>query len=101
MVLAQQNFGLNRTKTVTFREDVKIASEILPAGEYRVTHVMEGEKHIMLFKRGKDQFRVNCTMVELERKSPDTHFIYYNGPEGKLLTGMVFQGDNFRHEFAR
>jgi hypothetical protein len=99
LLLAEQNFGLNRTRMVTFRDNVTIGAEALPAGDYKVTHVMNGDKHIMVFKQGAKEYRIGCTMTPLERKSPETYFVYEQRGEAKVLTGMVFKGDNLRHQF--
>jgi hypothetical protein len=99
LLLAEQNFGLNRTRMVTFRENVTIGAQALPAGDYKVTHVMDGDKHIMVFKQGGNEFRISCTMTPLPRKSPQTYFVYEQRGDAKVLTGMVFKGDNLRHQF--
>jgi hypothetical protein len=98
---AEQGFGVNRTRTITFREQVSIASQVLPAGEYKVQHVMQGENHVLLFKRAGNEFRVNCTMTTLPQKSRDTRLVFSDGPDGKVLIGLVFKGDDFQHEFAQ
>ncbi len=99
LLLAEPNFGLNRSRMITFSDSVTIGSQALPAGDYKVTHVMDGDKHIMVFKKGQREFRIGCSMAPLERESPNTRFIYEQRGNTKVLTGMVFKGDNFRHEF--
>jgi hypothetical protein len=97
----QGSFGVNRTRPITFREQVRIASQVLPAGEYRVQHVMQGENHVLLFKRAGNEFRVNCTMTTLPQKSRDTRLVFNDGPDGRVLIGLVFKGDDFQHDFAQ
>jgi hypothetical protein len=101
LLLAEQNFGLNRTKSITFRENVTIASQVLPAGDYKVTHLMEGDNHIMLFKTARKQFRIGCSIVPLPSKSRDTQLLYEQQGEARVLTGMTFKGDSFQHRFEQ
>ena len=70
VVLAKDNqLGVNRTKTVKFAQEALVGGQVLPAGTYRVTHVMEGADHIMVFKGDTTQTRVKCNMVPLPEKS--------------------------------
>jgi hypothetical protein len=51
LLAAEQNkFGVANTQTVSFDEPIRIGNVLLPTGEYQVTHTMEGENHIMVFK---------------------------------------------------
>ena len=101
LLVAQQNFGVNRTKKLTLRDQVRIGSQILPPGQYQVKHVMNGENHLMLFKNDRQEFRVNCTMSALPQKARDTRLLFSERPDGRVLTGLIFEGDTFQHEFAQ
>jgi len=47
---AERNkFGVSDTQNVTFQEPIKIGDVVLPKGEYKVQHTMEGENHITVF----------------------------------------------------
>jgi hypothetical protein len=101
LLLAQQNFGVNRTKKLTLHDQVRIGSQVLPPGQYKIKHVMDGENHLMLFKNDRQEFRVNCTMSTLPQKAHDTRLMFSEGPSGRVLTGLIFEGDTFQHEFAQ
>ena len=91
-----------RTQELTLDNPVRAADQLLPAGDYRVTHEMEGERHIMVFAlqgKEKKQFRVVCTMEPLlEKASADEQYARReNG--GRVLTTLIFKGDTVRHVF--
>ena len=100
VVLAKDNqLGVNRTKTVKFAQEALVGGQVLPAGTYRVTHVMEGADHIMVFKSDTVETRVKCNMVPLPEKSHQTYYEFRTNEQGaRVLQAMVFSGDNFRHE---
>src|SRR5690349_3472979 len=83
----QGNFGVNRTKQVTLSEQALVGDQVLPAGQYRVTHVMENTDHIMVFKKGAKEFRVKCSMKPLEAKANRTQFFYMDESGQKVLHG--------------
>ncbi|HEU5335123.1 MAG TPA: hypothetical protein VFU27_04125 [Terriglobales bacterium] len=102
MVWAQQPAGFKGTRTVDLSEQAKIGSQVLAKGEYRVTHEMEGSEHIMIFKKGKDQFRFKCNLEPLQAKANATQFWYATDASGsKVLEALVFRGDTVRHVFAQ
>jgi hypothetical protein len=87
---------------VKFTSDVRVGTQVLPAGDYRVQHVMEGSNHILVFKQqnnGSQTFRLGCTMQQLNAKATQTeqHF-RYDGNE-KVLVALVFRGDTYQHTF--
>jgi len=93
--------GIGKTHTVTLHEQARVGNRVLPAGDYHVQHVMEGEKHIMVFTGSKGQkSRVECTMVKLERKAEFDSMEYTTAPNGeRILTAITFRGETFQHEF--
>jgi len=97
----QNNFGVNRTKQVTFSEQALVGDQVLPAGQYRVTHVMQNSEHIMVFKKGTKEFRIKCDMKPLEAKANRTQFFYMDESGKKVLKSLVFEGDSFEHVFVR
>jgi len=97
----QGNFKLNRTMQVNLSEQALVGDQVMPAGQYRVTHVMQNSDHIMVFTKGTKEFRVKCTMKPLEAKAGQTQMVYSNENGQKVLLYMVFAGDTFQHVFAR
>ena len=98
MMWAQQAAGFKATRTVMLSEQAKVGTHVLAAGEYRVTHTMEGAEHIMVFKKGKQEYRVKCNMEPLQAKANNTQFFYNNDASGqRVLQAMIFQGDTVRH----
>ena len=98
MIWAQQAAGFKGTRTVTLSEQARVGTELLPAGEYKLTHTMEGAEHIMVFKKGKQEYRVKCNMEPLQAKANNTQFFYNNDASGqRVLQAMIFQGDTVRH----
>ena len=93
--------GVGKTYKVTLHQQARVANLQLPAGDYRIQHVMEGEKHIMVFTDAKGQkSRVECTMVKLDRKSDVDSVEYKTAPNGeRILTAMTFRGETFEHKF--
>ena len=99
---AQQPAGFKGTRTVDLTDKAKVGTQVLAAGQYRVTHEMEGSEHIMIFKKGKEQFRIKCNLEPLQAKANATQFWYATDAGGeKVLEALVFRGDTVRHVFAQ
>ena len=100
-VAADSNFGVGKVRTVTFNSSTKVAGTVLPAGEYKVLHLMEGDNHIMVFKtmNNKEKARVKCTMLKLDKKADQTFSELKTVDNQSVLTGLVFAGDTYRHSF--
>ena len=102
MLCAQQAAGFKANRMVLLSEQAKVGAQVLPAGEYKVTHVMEGSEHIMVFKQGKQEYRVKCNMEPLNAKAESTQFWYENDASGqRVLQSMQFKGDTVRHVIAQ
>ncbi len=102
MLWAQQPAGFKGTRTITLSEQAKVGTQVRAAGEYRVTHVMEGAEHIMVFKQGKQEYRVKCNLVPLSAKADNTQVWYEPDANGaRMLQAIVFRGDTVRHEMAQ
>ncbi|MFB3814351.1 MAG: hypothetical protein ACE14L_09570 [Terriglobales bacterium] len=89
-------------KEIMFSADTKIGDVLIPAGNYKVTHVEEAGKHIMIFKAGSKapEYRVNCTLEPLTEKVTRTEQHYRIAEGGvHLLSALIFAGDNVRHVF--
>jgi hypothetical protein len=102
MLWAEQPAGFKGTRTVVLTEKAKVGTQVLPAGEYRVTHAMEGAEHIMVFKQGKQEYRVKCNMEPLSVKaSADQVWFDKDASGNRVLQSMVFRGDTVRHVIAQ
>ena len=102
-VAADNNLGIKEENRVKFDNPVRIGSANLPAGEYVVRHTMQGEEHVMVFRRqiGNDEFKVKCTLVPLAQKAPQTQTIYEIAGNDRIVQEMVFRGDKAKHVFEK
>lgn len=96
---ADPGFGIGKTRNITFSSATKVGDMVLPAGEYKVQHLLEGETHLLVFKTtdNKEKVRVKCTMQKLDKKSPNTLSEMKTIDNQNVLTGLVFSGDTYRH----
>ncbi len=104
MAMAALNqFGVADVQKVTFSDSMKIGEIVLPKGDYKVVHAMEGENHIMLFtQQGVSkpaQARVKCQLVKLTSKAERTQLLYTQEGANKLLQEITFRGDTAKHVF--
>lgn len=99
---ADKNMGIRDTYNVTFDVATRVGTAVLPAGNYVIHHVMEGQDHIMVFKASsaKKEVRVKCTLVPLAQKAERTEIVYVqdSGNE-RVLQEFVFRGDTAKHVF--
>ncbi len=93
--------GFPGSRNIVLTQQARVGNQVLPAGTYQVTHVMEGTEHIMIFKQYKKEFRVKCNLEPLTGKAQATMYYYGNDGGQRVLQSIVFQGDNYRHVFAR
>lgn len=102
-VAADNNLGIKEVNRVKFDTAVRIGTANLPAGEYVVRHTMQGEEHVMVFKRqnGNEEFKVKCTLVPLSGKAPHNQTVYDTASGERVLQEMVFRGDKAKHVFER
>jgi hypothetical protein len=99
---ADKSFGVGKTRSITFNNDTKIGDKVLPAGEYRVLHLMEGSEHTLVFKsatNNAEKVRVKCNMVDIGKKADYTSAETKLIANERVLTAITFQGDTFRHSF--
>ena len=99
---ADPSFGVGKTRNVIFNNDVKVGDKVLPAGEYRVLHLMEGSEHTLVFKSSEknvEKVRVKCNMVALEQKAQNSYSEFKTIGNERVLTALVFSGDTFKHTF--
>jgi hypothetical protein len=103
-VAAQNQFGVSDTYKINFTNPVRIAGTLLPSGDYEIRHTMEGQEHIMVFRKigGKKPMEVKakCTLVPLGAKAADTQKIYaLNEANERILRELIFKGDTAKHVF--
>lgn len=103
-VAAKNKYGVDDTRKITFSEPIKVGDVVLPKGEYKVQHTMEGENHIMVFTQLKADHpatsRVKCQLVSLEKKAGHTQVMYGHGQgETHFLQELTFAGDTAKHVF--
>lgn len=101
LAMSAQNVG--KTQRATFDEPIKVQGILVPAGQYTIDHVMEGQKHIMVFKQvsgGHQEFRFACNMVQLPSKAKQTSKLYDTSSGSKVLKAMTFAGDTYEHVFG-
>jgi hypothetical protein len=100
---APSNLGVSNVRHVTFAAPVRVGNALLPAGDYEVRHVMQGEDHIMVFKhlKSKDnEVKVSCTLVPLSQRAYQTSTVYeLNVANERVLRELVFRGDSAKHVF--
>jgi hypothetical protein len=101
---AGENMGVANSQRISFTGNVRIGDVFLPQGDYEVNHVMEGENHIMVFKKlggGKPvEVRVKCSLVPLTEKSKTTEKKYtLNAANEQVMQELVFRGDSAKHVF--
>jgi hypothetical protein len=90
-----------KSKTVQFSTDVLVSGVLLKPGDYNVTHVMEGSKHILVFKdnlKRKEMVRAECTMKLLEKSAEADRIAYVVNAQGvRELKELNFRGDKILH----
>jgi hypothetical protein len=101
---AGENLGIANSQRISFTGNVRIGDVLLPRGDYEIRHVMEGENHIMVFKKlgGSKavEARVKCSLVPLGGKSKTTEKKYtLNVANEQVLQELVFRGDSAKHVF--
>lgn len=101
MVWAEGPTGFKGTKTVVLTEQTKVGAQVLPAGEYKVAHVMEGSEHVLIFKKGKQEYRAKCNMEPLNEKATADQIWFDSEGGQRLMQAMVFRGDTVRHVIAQ
>jgi len=86
---------------VTLAEAAKVGGTVLPAGEYKVEHLMRGEEHIMVFTNvdeKKLRAESKCHMLKNPEKARRTEQAYALVDGHLTLKTLIFKGDKFVHE---
>jgi hypothetical protein len=106
VVLAAKDnpMGVAAKQTLSFSEPTVVGGMLLPAGDYTVTHEMQGQTHIMIFKQvdGKAEVKTTCTLVPLNAKAQRSEQRFTeNAKNQKVLVEMTFRGDTAKHVLAQ
>ena len=101
MLAAKDNpMGIAEKQTLVLNDPTVIAGTLVPAGTYTVTHQMQGQTHIMVFKQngGKAEVKATCTLVPLNGKAKQSEERFEeNAKNQKVLVEMTFKGDTAKH----
>jgi hypothetical protein len=101
----QNKFGVADQRQITFYEQVKVGDTVLPAGEYKVLHTMEGDNHVMVFqqlnvgKKNQATAKVQCNLKTLAKAADQSLIGYKNENTPKVLNFLQFKGDTAVHQF--
>ena len=102
-VAKENTLGIHEISHVKFETTVRIGANVLPAGEYTIRHTMEGQEHVMVFKRDngkKEQFKAKCTLVRLDKNAPHDQVVYQiTADNQRVVQELVFRGDSAKHVF--
>lgn len=97
------NLGIRDSYRVTFVAPIHIGNAVLPAGDYKIRHTMQGEEHIMVFQlaNGKGaEVKAKCSLVPLAQKATRDSTVYQlNAANERVLQELVFRGDTAKHVF--
>jgi hypothetical protein len=94
------SMGIAENQIITFTGPTLVGGTVLPAGKYNVTHEMNGQTHVMIFKQinGKAEAKSNCNLVPLKEKAQQTSQRYTtNANNQHVLQEMTFAGDKATH----
>ena len=101
MLVAKDNpMGVAEKQTLKLYDPTVIGGTLVPAGSYTVTHEMQGQTHIMIFKQvgGQVEVKATCTLVPLNAKATRTEQRFAeNAKNQKVLVEMTFKGDTAKH----
>ena len=100
LVAKDNSMGVANSRDITFSAPTVVAGTLLPTGEYKVLHEMQGSSHYMIFKQinGKAEVKAKCNLVPLTEKAKTTEQRYTeNAKNERVLVEMTFRGDNAKH----
>ena len=100
---AGEDLGIRDNYRITFVAPVHVGTDVLPAGDYKIRHTMEGQEHVMVFQfvgAKRAEIKVKCTLVPLAQKAPKDQTVYMlNAADERVLQELVFRGDKAKHVF--
>ena len=92
--------GVALKQEITLSSPTVVGGTLLPAGDYHVTHEMQGSEHVMIFKKvgGKAEVKAKCNLVPLDAKAKTTEQRFTeNAKNERVLVEMQFRGDTSKH----
>ncbi|HZD33094.1 MAG TPA: hypothetical protein VE779_15700 [Candidatus Angelobacter sp.] len=92
--------GVALKQQITFTAPTVVGGALLPAGDYKITHEMNGSEHIMIFKQigGNAEVKAKCNLVPLNGTARTTEQRYSeNAKNEHVLVEMQFRGDTSKH----
>ena len=92
--------GVALKQEITFTGPTVVGGSLLPAGDYKVLHEMQGTNHIMIFKQkgGTAEAKATCTLVPLSAKATVSEQRFTeNANNQRVLVQMTFSGDQATH----
>jgi hypothetical protein len=100
----QNKLGVADHYKVSFVYAMRVGDVLLPSGDYRVVHTMEGNDHIMTFtqlnKKRPAEARTKCRLVPLDKKADETKTAFVmNAANERVLKSVVFAGGMSQHVF--
>jgi hypothetical protein len=97
-----QQIKVGKTGEMSFAQETKIGDLLLPAGEYRFVHRVQGEDHFVHFtqvKNNRDFGEVKCQLEPLVQKADHTA-VYVNTEGGaRRIMRIEVAGENVAHVF--
>ncbi len=104
-IAAKDNaMGIALKQTVNFTQPTLVGGTLLPAGDYNITHEMQGQTHVMIFKQigGTAETKATCTLVPLTAKASRSEQQFkQNAKNERVLVQMTFAGDKATHVLAQ
>src|SRR5579884_4175551 len=90
-------FGVADVQQMTFVEPTTVAGVVLPKGDYRSEHTMQGEDHIMVFTQlhagTPATAKAKCQLVKLAEKAGRTQALYERKGDTRVLQEVTFRGE--------
>src|SRR5579864_8790283 len=79
--------GIAPQQYVKFTTPILVGGTLLPAGDYNVSHEMNGQNHVMIFKQvnGTAEAKANCNLVPLNTKANQTQQIYITNDKNQRV----------------
>jgi hypothetical protein len=92
--------GVAPKQAITLAAPTVVGGTLLPAGDYKVIHEMQGTEHIMIFRSadGKTEVKAKCSLVPLSEKAKTTETRYTeNAKSERVLVEITFRGETSKH----
>jgi hypothetical protein len=109
-----QNENTGKKATFSFDSPVRVGQVLLKPGIYQIQHVMEGDQHVLIFRKmvdtgyayGSPVFsdkiaaRAVCRVEPLGEKAKNSGIRYgVNSAGERTIEALYIQGENVRHVF--